>query len=40
MGLETHRKLCVTEPDFAEKFFVPSKLGKWTVNGRKTVNGL
>ena len=28
MVLETLIKLCVTEPDFLEKLFVPQKLGK------------
>ena len=36
MVLETHMKLCVTEPDFPGKFFLPQKLGKWTQNGPKT----
>ena len=35
MVLETHMKLCVTEPDFPEKCFWPPKLGKWTKNGPK-----
>ena len=35
--LETHMKLCVTEPDFPGKIFLPQKLGKWTRNGSKTV---
>ena len=30
--LETHMKLCVTQPDFLEKFFLPQKLGKWVLN--------
>ena len=33
--LETHMKLCVREPDFSEKFFLPQKLGKWAKNGPK-----
>ena len=37
MVLETHMKLCVAEPDFPEKFFLPPKYGKWTKNGPKTV---
>ena len=36
MVLETQMKLCVTEPDFLEKNFLPPKLGKWTKNGPKT----
>ena len=35
MMLETHMRLCVTEPDFPEKIF-SQKLGKWTKNGPKT----
>ena len=31
--LETHMKLCVTEPDFPEKVFLPQKLGKWSKIG-------
>ena len=31
MVLETHMKLCVTEPEI----FLPQKLGKWTTNGPK-----
>ena len=34
--LETHMKLCVAEPDFQEKIFLPPKLGKWAKNGSKT----
>ena len=34
--LETHMNLCVTEPDFLEKKFLPQKLGKWVKNGPKT----
>ena len=33
--LETHMKLCMTEPYFLEKIFLPSKLEKWTKNGSK-----
>ena len=33
--LETHMKLCVTEPDFPEKKILTPKLGKWTKNGPK-----
>ena len=36
MVLETHMKLCVTEPDFPGNFFLPQKFGKWTQNGTKT----
>ena len=36
MALETHMKLCVTEPDFPGKFFLLLNLGKWTQNGPKT----
>ena len=36
MMLETHMKLCVTEPDFLENIFLPPKLGKLTKNGLKT----
>ena len=28
MVLETHMKLCVTEPDFLEKIFLAAKIGK------------
>ena len=35
MVLESHVKLCMTEPDFAGKFFLPPKLGKWAQNGPK-----
>ena len=35
MMLETHMKLCVTEPDFLENIFLPPKLGKLTKNGPK-----
>ena len=35
MVLETHMKLCVTEPDLPEKYFFPKKLGKWIKNGPK-----
>ena len=36
MVLETHMKLCMTEPNFAGKFFLPKKWGKWAKNGPKT----
>ena len=36
MVLEFHVKLCMTEPDFQGKFLLPSKLGKWAINGQKT----
>ena len=36
MGLQSHMKLCMTEPDFPENIFFPSKLGKWTKNEPKT----
>ena len=36
MVLETSVKVCVTEPDFLEKFSLPPKLGKWTKIGSKT----
>ena len=36
MTLESHMKLCMAEPDFLEKCFLPSKLGKWTKNTPKT----
>ena len=29
-------KLCVTEANFPEKFFLPPKLGKFAKNGPKT----
>ena len=35
MMLETHTKLCMTEPDFLEKKFLPPKLGEWTKMGQK-----
>ena len=35
MVLETHMKLCVTEPDFPGNF-VSQKWGKWAKNGPKT----
>ena len=35
MGLETHMKLYLTEPDFSE-IFLSQKLGKWTKIGPKT----
>ena len=35
MVLETHMRLCVTEPDFSGKFFLPQKLGKWAQNRPK-----
>ena len=34
--LETHMKLCVTQPDFPEKNFFAPKIGKWHKNGAKT----
>ena len=34
--LETHMKLCVTEPHFPEKFLLLQNLGKWAKNGPKT----
>ena len=36
MVLETDMKLCVTDPDFLENFFLHQKLGKWIKNGPKT----
>ena len=36
MVLESHVKVCVTEPDFLGKIFLPQKLGKWAQNGPKT----
>ena len=33
MVLETHIKLCVTEPDFPGNFFLSQKWGKWAKNG-------
>ena len=36
MVLETQMKLCMTEPDFPRKIFLPQKLGKWTQNRPKT----
>ena len=36
MVLETHMKLCKTELDFPEKYFLPQKLGKWIQNWPKT----
>ena len=36
MELEIHVTLCMAEPDFPEKTFLPQKLGKWTKNGPKT----
>ena len=36
MVLEIHMKLCVTEPDFPEKFVLSPKLGKGTKKGPKT----
>ena len=36
MVLETHMKLCMTEPDFRGKIFLPKKLGKGTQNEPKT----
>ena len=35
MLLEIHMKLCVTEPDFPGKFFLPQKWGKWAKNEPK-----
>ena len=35
MVLETDMKLCVTEPDFLEKNFLPPKLGKVNQNWAK-----
>ena len=32
MMLETQIKLCMTEPDFVEKLFLPKKLVKWAKN--------
>ena len=37
MVLETHMKLCVTEPDFLGKYFLPQKFRKWTKNGPKII---
>ena len=34
MVVETHMKLCMTEPDLSEKCLL-QKLGKWTKNGPK-----
>ena len=36
MVLETHMKLCMSEPDFRGNFFLSQKLGKWTQNRAKT----
>ena len=36
MVLEICMKLCVAEPDFVGKKFLPQKLGKWTKNGPET----
>ena len=36
MVLEVRMKLCMTEPDFLKKFFLPENLEKWTKNGLKT----
>ena len=33
--LEIYINLCVTEPDFPGKYFLPQKLGKWTQNWPK-----
>ena len=33
--LETHMKLCVTEPDFSEKKNFPQKFGKWEKMGQR-----
>ena len=35
MVLETLTKLCVTEPEFLEKQFLPPKLEKWSKNKQK-----
>ena len=35
MVLELYVKLCVTEPDFPGKIFLPPKLGKWVQNAPK-----
>ena len=35
MVLESHVKLCVTEPDFPGKFFLPQKSRQWAQNGPK-----
>ena len=36
MVLESHVKLCLTEPDFLGKIFLPPELGKWAQNGSET----
>ena len=36
MLLETHMKLCMTDPDFPGNIFLPQKWGKWTKSGPKT----
>ena len=36
MVLESHVKLCMTEPDFLGNFFLLPKLGKWAQNEPKT----
>ena len=36
MVLESHVKLCVTEPDFPGKLFLPQKVGKWAQKGPET----
>ena len=35
MVLETHMKLCMTEPDLPGKFFLPQKWGKWVKMDQK-----
>ena len=37
MLIETYIKLCVTQPNFLQKSFLPPKLVKWDKNGLKTV---
>ena len=36
--LGTHMKLCMTEPDFPEKYFLPPKLGNGTKMGQDSLN--
>ena len=36
MMLETHTKLCMTEPDFLEKKIFAPKIGRVDKNGSKT----